>query len=317
MQSQSANKQSANKAKYIGVLLGGCCGDVLGSQTENMKRSDIIAKYASTDGLVKELPRHKKYTDDTEMTIVLARHLTENGGKVTMVTVHDAYARCMTDKGYSQSTRSILNIILSGKRYLLKKGESDHNGCIMRIAPLALIQYKSDDILMQNIDDALFYTHGTDAARWCSFIHCKVLGAILANKFSDKAGLFMYAINLASAYPPLFTKLNIVRYTLMVNSTETNITYELTGNPDTFQITAIDCLCCAYYCFFMFGDPVMAVRQAASMGGDTDTIAKITGELCGALHGVEWIPPEWRGVEDESTLIMLAGKLQSYNHIHQ
>jgi ADP-ribosylglycohydrolase len=37
-------------------------------------------------------------------------------------------------------------------------------------------------------------------------------------------------------------------------------------------------------------DPWLACRMAASLGGDTDTIAAITGAVCGACHGVEAFP---------------------------
>jgi ADP-ribosylglycohydrolase len=89
-----------------------------------------------------------------------------------------------------------------------------------------------------------------------------------------------------------------------------NVGYEITGVKDLFQIRAVDCLACVMYSFFRFYEnPVNAVVFAASMGGDTDTIAKITGDLCGALYGVDWIPKSWRGVENESKIIELGEKL--------
>ena len=41
------------------------------------------------------------------------------------------------------------------------------------------------------------------------------------------------------------------------------------------------------------------------MDGDTDTIAKITGELCGVLHGANWIPKEWLGFENQDEFVSL------------
>ena len=37
-------------------------------------------------------------------------------------------------------------------------------------------------------------------------------------------------------------------------------------------------------------DPWLACRMAASLGGDCDTIAAMTGAICGACHGVEAFP---------------------------
>jgi len=38
------------------------------------------------------------------------------------------------------------------------------------------------------------------------------------------------------------------------------------------------------------GDPWLACRIAASLGGDCDTIAAMTGAICGACHGSEAFP---------------------------
>jgi ADP-ribosylglycohydrolase len=38
-----------------------------------------------------------------------------------------------------------------------------------------------------------------------------------------------------------------------------------------------------------------AVIAAARYGGDTDTLACMTGALAGALHGPAWLPGDWCG----------------------
>ena len=38
-----------------------------------------------------------------------------------------------------------------------------------------------------------------------------------------------------------------------------------------------------------------AVRRAIDLGGDTDTVAAVTGGLAGAVHGVHDIPERWTG----------------------
>jgi ADP-ribosyl-[dinitrogen reductase] hydrolase len=35
------------------------------------------------------------------------------------------------------------------------------------------------------------------------------------------------------------------------------------------------------------------VLLAANLGGDADSIAAVTGQIAGAIWGVEGIPPEW------------------------
>lgn len=61
-------------------------------------------------------------------------------------------------------------------------------------------------------------------------------------------------------------------------------------------------------------NPVLAIKTAAySLGADTDTIASMTGGLVGMLNGVEWIPTEWRTVQDFNCLFAMSDLLLS-NH---
>jgi ADP-ribosylglycohydrolase len=58
-------------------------------------------------------------------------------------------------------------------------------------------------------------------------------------------------------------------------------------------------------------DPWRACRMAASLGGDTDTIAAMTGAIAGACHGAGSFPPEAVGAIDAQGLGLaaLAGEL--------
>lgn len=53
------------------------------------------------------------------------------------------------------------------------------------------------------------------------------------------------------------------------------------------------------------------VRAAFANGSDTDTIAAMTGGLLGMLAGDEWIPPDWRLVQDVDYLRRVADELAS------
>lgn len=53
------------------------------------------------------------------------------------------------------------------------------------------------------------------------------------------------------------------------------------------------------------------VRAAFATGSDTDTIAAMTGGLLGTLAGDEWIPSEWRVVQDADYLRQIAHELVS------
>jgi ADP-ribosylglycohydrolase len=59
------------------------------------------------------------------------------------------------------------------------------------------------------------------------------------------------------------------------------------------------------------GDPWRACRMAASLGGDCDTIAAMTGAIAGACHGAGSFPPEAIAAIDAQGLGLaaLAGEL--------
>lgn len=59
-------------------------------------------------------------------------------------------------------------------------------------------------------------------------------------------------------------------------------------------------------------NPSLGIKTAAfTMGADTDTIASMTGALLGILNGVNWVPIEWRLVQDYDCLIELSEVLLS------
>lgn len=61
-------------------------------------------------------------------------------------------------------------------------------------------------------------------------------------------------------------------------------------------------------------NPVLGIKIPAFLfGADTDTIASITGGLLGMLCGANWIPTEWKKVQDYECLIQITELLLSEN----
>lgn len=293
---------------YIGTLIMGACGDILGSQTEGMTRSQIENKFGGEFATVSKMPEKKLYTDDTDMTIILARHLIKNRGTVDRDQLHAEYANGNLEKGYSKKTRNILERIKKREKKI-GRGFATTNGAIMRIAPLGLVKFDNDKELLCNIQNALYYTHLTEEAIASAFIFCKIIRKIVTNAFGTRYDLLSYILQKSAIFPPLFTKLNLMSFCIAQaedpSKYDINITYELTGNRDTVQIEAMDCLACALYLYFRYyGDPKKAICEAASLGGDTDTIAKLVGDLVGATWGVTE-NKDWENIEGQDELISL------------
>ena len=248
------------------------------------------------------------------MTLVLLRHIVKNN-KIKLSELHSEFANeLVNNKGYSAKTRSILQEI-KNENFFIGRGKSDHNGSIMRIAPLGLKNYDSDDKLINDITSAIYYTHSaSDYSLSCCYFHCKLINKLInTSEILKIEDILYYILELSKCFQPLFTRVNFVKY-LYLSSKEKdiNLNYELFGNENFFQIKAIDCLSCSLYIFLKFyNEPLKGVCYAANLGGDTDTIGKIVGDLMGALHGTKWIPESWRNIENELEMIQLCKKIKN------
>jgi ADP-ribosylglycohydrolase len=297
--------------RYIGTLIGGCIGDILGSTNEG-KTFDSIR----TTSLVTKF-HVNRYTDDTELTLVLARYLANppKDDHSMVQEVHSMYQQVVkcSNRGYSSNTRNLL----SNWNHCMLAGSADTNGAVMRIAPLALVSHTSDKDLYNKIKYAIYCTHGESKnARDVAFIHVKLLIGIINQKHKTAETIYLYAKDLARRVknPIIYAYLTLIHPENKKRFEETNwnVTKSIFGF-DFFQIKAIDCFICSLVCFcYNFKNPKDALIMAANLGGDTDTIAKLVGDLMGATYGTEWIPEEWRNPEGKEELTRLAKTL--YNN---
>lgn len=304
------------KDKIEGMLLSGCIGDVLGLPNEG-KSFDTIQK----DGLVTRF-KTNEYSDDTEMTLIIVRYLNKyyKNGSLIARDIHAMYRDVMlqSKRGYSARTRHILT---NWNEYM-PSGNADTNGAVMRISPLCVIdasQKPTDENLKYIIRSFLYCTHSEnkDAVDVC-FIHIKALSAFLQGKHCSNAlDLYNYILYLIKRLnnPDLYALL------LLINPNNKNVLFPhknpLTNNitkiifgQELFQIKAKHCYVCVLICFlYNFDNPKNALIMAANLGNDTDTIAKITGDLVGAKYGTSWIPAEWSNPEGKETIIAAAKEM--------
>jgi len=284
--------------KIIGVLYGGCIGDVLGSFNENVTYTDIRAKKRYVTKFIKN-----QYTDDTELTLILSDYLInfyyDKAPHSMVKKIHSMYHHVVKNsfRGYSKRTKDIL----SNWNDCTLGGNADTNGGVMRIAPLALI-HNSDSQLRQNIKLATYCTHGENKdASDVAFLHIKLLKSLINDDSQSCNTFYNYALHITAElrneklYPLLITLQNGILI-------QGNVTKNIFGY-DLFQIKAIQCYVCVLVCFLQhYLEPEKAIIKAANLGGDTDTIAKLVGELVGAKNGLDWIPKDWQNPEGYATL---------------
>ena len=298
------------KDKFVGILVSGCIGDILGSTNENLLFDKIRNKPIIIDFV------NNSYTDDTELTIVLARYLSLND-IIKVSELHSMYNQIVksSKRGYSKRTRDIL----SNWHECMPGGNADTNGSVMRIAPLALVSINDDHQLYDAVKYAIYCTHGESKDSIdTSFLHVKLLKALLFKKPITAEFIYAYALIVTqrTRNTTLYPLLKLInpnnKYELFKNgkaSIDDNITKNIFG-VNLFQIKAIHAYICALTCFlYNFNQPIDALIMAANIGGDTDTIAKIVGDLVGATYGTKWIPDSWIDPEGLSELTTLGNLL--------
>lgn len=83
---------------------------------------------------------------------------------------------------------------------------------------------------------------------------------------------------------------------------------KVNGAGDIAAISAI------YLASKYANNPQLGIKQAANLfGADTDTIAAMTGGILGSLCGVEWLPYEWKTVQDYNCFELMAECLLTEN----
>ena len=303
--------------RAAGALYGLAVGDALGMPTESMPRPEIVARYgpllaefqpgAADQPLAPGLPAGT-VTDDTEQALLLAGLIIEGDGTVDEAEFARrllAWEQDMRDRGslslLGPSTKRALAALLAGTPLTETGRSGTTNGAAMRVAPVGVATPAADpDLLVERVVRASRVTHNTGvalagAAAVAAAVSAGVDGAAVPAAIgagaaaagraagrghwvaaADVAARITWATGLTAGRPAAEV-LDVV-YTLVGTSLATQESV-----PAAFAVLAA-----------APDDPWLACRIAASAGGDTDTIAAITGAIGGACHGVTAFPQQAR-----------------------
>ena len=305
-----------------GALYGLAIGDALGMPTQMLSRAEIVRRWGPLlPGFEPAPPGHPiaggmpagAVTDDTEQAILLARLLVKGRGTIDPHELAGAlteWERAMAERGsldlLGPSTKRAVAAILAGVPPEEAGATGTTNGAAMRIAPvgIAVPVALHDSIpnlrLSTLVDRAVMascVTHNTGvalagAAAVAAAVSAGVSGATIAEATAlgiqaassaarrghwvagaDVAARIEWATSLVASHAQAEAAELI--YTLVGTSLATQESV-----PAAFAVLAA-----------VPADPWRACRMAASLGGDTDTIAAMTGAIAGACHGAGSFPP--------------------------
>lgn len=298
--------------RYRGALVGTAVGDALGAPVEG--RHSPRGYVATLDSRSDDL----RYTDDTAMTIALAESLVERGGFDGDHLAHTFARHYATEpwRGYGASPPQVFRQLEEGVPWdraaasLFGGTGSYGNGAAMRVAPVALFAHPDTNTVAALARNTAIVTHthheGIDGAVG----QAVAVDRLLARHPDDK-------LDAAKLIEEIQPHLATAIFRDKLSYLATSIGHR--NRKDLAQvlgcgIAAHSSVPTALACFLShprsFPD---AIKTAISLGGDTDTIAAMTGALSGAYLGIGAIPAHWKDVESSQVLIGLADQLHSHH----
>lgn len=288
-----------------GCLLGKAIADSIGATFEGQTAESLHRRFNSKEEMFRysaDAPRC--YTDDTEMALALSTYLCENDNIEPIELMATFVAKYQHGRGYGRGTRRLVEAFRMGEDYEflvghLFPGGSWGNGAAMRAAPVGLRFHHDLDTVWAQAKRSAWPTHRNElgiegaqliaVATAVSASQIDVSPRSLAKELSHRTETTVFKKQLEG---------------LAELRDETQL--QQFGNGIEAHASAVT----AIACFALFPDDYrQAVATALWLGGDTDTIAAMTGALCGARAGCDFdesltgpLEPETDFVEEARTL---------------
>ncbi|AWT43612.1 MULTISPECIES: ADP-ribosylglycohydrolase family protein [Streptomyces] len=275
--------------RALGAVLGSAVGDALGAPFEFGPEGAFSARFPRP-GQGGEMCGGGGWdpgeaTDDTQMAVLVAESLLERGG-LDPADVFDRFRRWAAGdpKDIGLQTEAVLSSgdpwDTAAALHFQTSQRAAGNGALMRAAPSAVYFARAGRAATMDAGRRLAaLTHG-DAAAWeGTALYHELMRVALPG--GDPVAAVPDAL---AAVRPAHRE----RYAAVLAPD---------WHPDLateFNGAVWPCLGSAVWAVRTTSGYEDAVRAAIDCGGDTDTVAAVTGGLAGAVYGVQGIPQRWR-----------------------
>lgn len=313
--------------KILGCLAMLAIGDALGMPAHDMTSDEIKSRFGGPirtfrhphrDSRVHAKMKAGQVTDDTGLTLTIAKAYVENKGKITPRLIA-RYIVDWVDKATEDGLASMIGMSTKQAVGWLKRGIDPSqlcyqeknpmigatNGGAMKIAPVGLVHPGHIEAVARDTVKVCLPTHGTQTAisAACA-IACGVSEALKpqatvfsviratltgARKGEEAGRKFGRIVPLPSVPQRMEWAVSIALNSRDISQATRRLSETIgTGLPAYESVpTAIGIfLACN-------GNPKRCVLAGANIGNDTDTIASMAGALSGALNGFRHVPKEW------------------------
>jgi len=268
------------KDRAAGIIAGNIIGDMLGAPLEESfveNRARPITLPEPADILLKKhLSSHNctLYTDDTSMLLALTDSLSEKGAvdkdneyrKYSNWFFNGEYTPFGKAFGYGRTTmRAIVEKSPGNQR------TDNGNGALMRSSVISCFFYnRSREFIEKSSAESASVTHAHPVAIFTNIIYNIILRDLILGNSLEEALNYAY------------------KYYYNVIEDINDIFFE----PIYYQVTgyAVSTLQTAIWINFESSSFEEAITKAISLGGDTDTIAAVTGAIAGGIYGYLSIP---------------------------
>ena len=294
-------------------MLGAVAGDIIGSPYEwNNTQDRYFELCRGTRGWFRgrEVTYHPKFTDDTVMTLAVARWLMNDPDRNTsnLIRIMQSMGREYIDSGFAPMF----------KRWILsddpRPNNSYGNGAAMRVSPIAMVaESLPEAINLARLTTEVSHSHpegikGAEAmaqAVWMAR-HGRSKDDIRFAMSND------FGYDLKMPENEMVSLLaGCVKEPILINGEDTGEFYfRETGKIDSSCQNTVPAAIRA----FLEGDGFEdTVRRAVAYGGDSDTIASMAGAIAAPFHG--GVPEKISGMCNVYLNTELRSLMQTFEHV--
>lgn len=301
--------------RALGAFYGLALGDALGMPTQSFSRAQILARFGQITGLVDapadqpiapNMPKGS-ITDDTEQAILVAQLLVDGNGDIDPSTLAQrliAWEAVMQAKGSQDllgpSTKRAIEMILAGHSPEESGRYGTTNGAAMRIAPVGIAaDISRPDLFIKAVVQACQVTHNTSlgiasAAAVAAVISSGINGKKLEHALNAGTEMAYIAEHHGHwvAGGRIGPRIRWARHASHECNPDNlgDLLYDVIGTSVASQESVVAAFALAQRVASGSLSSFNALCIAASIGGDTDTIAGILGAMLGACAGLEQWP---------------------------
>lgn len=277
----------------------------MGMPSQTLTREAIRAAYGRIEGLIAPFPDHPvshglkagSITDDTEQTLILARHLIAHQGEVAP----QAWGQALLDWEAGVRARGLRDLLGPSSKAALealaggappeetgRRGTT--NGAAMRIVPVGIATPPGDVVrLAQAVAAAAQVTHATrEAISAASAVAMVVSTGVEGMGFEAALPAALAAAEAGARLGAPVGEADMAGR--IAAALETTDEAELAATIGTSVASRCSVPCAFGIVRLAGGDPWRAAVLAANVGDDTDTIGAIACGMAAACAGMAMLP---------------------------